>query len=298
MQSLPLHFIPVPGARPLKTHALDNALNDVPPGMFPALLTETDARPSYGLVAFLKAANVAWVRPAVDGQTVEGAFGSPSDRSAPLLSGSTTVAGSVVHPANQATRIGNYTTRMLEEFQARPLRAGAIEPLEWRWDTGVLTDWFQQHMPSSALIFSGEAMTGLLTVSRTDAGIVESFDALISTGNPVSEALRDSAVQQAVDLHSLNFSIEHHFGADALGVFPGGDRHRVPLVTVLGPGMTTGMSPEPQPIDGVHLAVLGSRPFQHLAVRFPLGQTWDAGHGQVLLRSALSAFRTTASSAG
>ncbi|WP_248764166.1 DUF6177 family protein [Pseudarthrobacter sp. SSS035] len=245
-----------------------------------------EAQPTYGLVAFLKATNLPWVRPAEDGQNLENALAVEPAESAPLVSGSVAVSGSVLHPASNSTRIGAYTGQMLEPFQVRPLRAGDTEPLSWPWDIEVNSRWFQSHMPWGSLIFSGANVTGLLVAVRTDAGVVESFDALITTGAPITESVRSRAKTQAKALNSMDFSLEYHFGADASGVYSGADGFRVPLATVLGPGLLKGIDFSRHDVAGVDVDMLGLSPFQHLALTFPLIHTWDGGSGLALRQAA------------
>jgi hypothetical protein len=245
-----------------------------------------DAQPSYGLVAFLKATSLPWVRATEDGQNLENALAVEPAESAPLVSGSVAVSGSVLHPASHSTRIGAYTAQMLEPFQVLPLRAGDTEPLSWPWDLEVNSRWFQSHMPWAGLIFSGANVTGLLAAVRTDAGVVESFDALITTGAPITESVRTGATTQATALNSVDFSLEYHFGADASGVYSGADGFRVPLATVLGPGLLKGIDFSRHDVAGVGLDMLGLTPFQHLALTFPLVHAWDGGRGQDLRQAA------------
>jgi hypothetical protein len=281
-QGLPLHIVPAPSARPWKTNALAGALANVPPGAVPAVAMLREAQPSYGLVAFLKAAGVHWLRPSVDGQNLENALAVHPENSATLVLGSIAVRGSVLHPATYGTRIGEHTARMLEPFQVSPLRTGDTEPLSWPWDTEVVSQWFRSQMPWGALIFSGANVTGLLTVVRTESGVLESFDALITTGAPVSESMRDSAIDNAVALNSTDFSLEYHFGADSMGVHSGADGFRVPLAAVAGPGIANDIKPSRRAIEAVDMERLGTRPFQHLAVRFPMVTAWDHGQAQGL----------------
>jgi Family of unknown function (DUF6177) len=286
-RGLPLHFIPAPAARPWKTRALGQALADIPPGAVPAVAMRRDAMPSYGLVAFLKATSLPWARPAADGRNLEDALRILPDGPAPLPAGSLAVSGSVLHPAGHATRVGDFTAGLLEPFGVRPLRAGDTEPLGWNWDVDEITGWFRSHMPWSALVFSGADVTGLLTAARTEAGVVESFDALLTTGSPATETLRSDAIGQAAALNSLDFTMEHHFGADASGVHPGADGFRVPLASVLGPDLLKGLDPLPPAVEGVRVERLGFRPFQHLAVCYPLAAAWDGGRAKALRRQLL-----------
>ena len=288
-QGLPLHIVPAPSARPWKTRALARALASVPVGAVPAVAMLREARPSYGLVAFLKATGVPWLRPAEDGQDLENALAARRDKSAPLVSGSVAVCGSVLHPATYGTRIGEFTARMLEPFQVSALRTGDTEPLSWPWDTDMISQWFRVQMPWGALIFSGASVTGLLTVARTESGVLESFDALVTTGAPVSETMRDSAVEKAVALNSTEFSLEYHFGADSMGIHSGADGFRVPLAAVAGPGIAKNINPGRRAIEHVDVERLGTPPFQHLAVRFPMVSAWDQGHGQELHRELFQA---------
>jgi hypothetical protein len=241
-----------------------------------------EARPSYGLIAFLKATGLPWVRPTEDGQNVENALTVQPEDSAPLVEGSVAVSGSVLHPVSYETRIGEHTAQMLEPFQVRPLRAGDTEPLGWPWDVDGITGWFQSHMPWAALIFSGANVTGLLTAARTESGLMESFDALVTTGTPVSETMRDAAIERAAALNSMDFAVEYHFGADSTGIYSGSDRYRVPLAAVLGPTLAKDVDPGGRDFEGVDVERLGTRPFQHLAVRFPMAAAWDRGQGQEL----------------
>lgn len=281
-QGLPLHIISAPAVRPWKTRALGNALADVPPGAVPAVAMQREAQPSYGLVAFLKATGVPWIRPTEDGQNLENALTIQPAEGAPLVSGSVAVSGSVLHPANYSTRIGEHTAQMLEPFQVSPLRAGDTEPLSWTWDIDGLTGWFLSHMPWSAQIFSGTNVTGLLTAVRTESGVVESFDALVTTGTPLSSTMRDTAIRRAVSLSAMAFHMEYHFGADSMGVYSGSDRYRVPLAAVLGPALAKEVDLGRRKIDGADVERLGFRPFQYLALRFPLVTAWDQGQGQQL----------------
>jgi hypothetical protein len=137
-------------------------------------------------------------------------------------------------------------------------------------------------VPWAGLIFSGASVTGLLTAVRTDAGVVESFDALVTTGSPVSEPVRDAAIERAAALGSMDFSVEYHFGADSMGVYSGADGFRVPLATVLGPGLLKDVDFRRHDVEGVGLDMVGLTPFQHLALTFPLVQAWDGGRGQAL----------------
>jgi hypothetical protein len=288
-QGLPLHLVPAPAARPWKTRSLGSALADVPPGAVPAVAMLREAQPSYGLVAFLKATSLPWVRPTEDGKNLENVLTVLPANSAPLVSGSVAVSGSVLHPASHITRIGSYTAQMLEPFQVRPLRAGDAEPLGTPWDIDVISRWFQSHMPWAALIFSGTHVTGLLTAVRTESGVVESFDALITSGSPVTDSVRSRAIDQAVALNSADFNMELHFGADALGVYSGADRFRVTLAAVLGPDLLKGVDVAPLSAEGVALEWMGFRPFQHVAVRFPLVAAWDGGRGHALRQQLLRA---------
>jgi hypothetical protein len=286
---LPLHFVPAPAFRPWKTRALGNALADVPPGAVPAVAMLREAQPSYGLVAFLKATGVPWIRPTEHGRDLENTLSlHPGDR-APLVSGNVAVSGSVLHPSSYATRIGAFTAQMLEPFQVRPLRAGDTEPLGWMWDIDGLTGWFHSHMPWSAQIFSGTNVTGLLTAVRTESGVVESFDALVTSGTPLSGTMRDAAIERAVSLSSMDFSVEYHFGADSMGVYSGSDQCRVPLAAVLGPTLAKEVDLDRRKIEGVDVERLGFRPFEHLAVRFPLVTAWDQGQGQHLRQELFQA---------
>lgn len=286
---LPLHIIPAPAVRPWKTRALGTALADVPPGAAPAVAMLREAQPSYGLVAFLKATNLPWVRPTEDGQNLENALTVQPAESAPLASGSLAVSGSVLHPANYSTRIGAHTAQMLEPFQVRPLRTGDTEPLSGTWDIEVISRWFQSHMPWGALIFSGANVTGLLTAVRTQSGVVESFDALVTTGTPLSSTMRDTAIERAVSLSAMDFHLEYHFGADSMGVYSGSDRYRVPLAAVLGPSLAKEVDLSQRRIEGADVERLGSGPFQHLAIRFPLVTAWDQEHGQHLRQELILA---------
>lgn len=288
-QALPLHIIPAPGARPWKTRSLEHALAEVPPGSVPAVAMHREAQPSYGLVAFLKATGLPWARPTDDGRSLENALNVDPEGAAPLVSGSVAVTGTVLHAAGHTTQIGTYTARMLEPFQVRPSRAGDTEPLGWTWDVDRITGWSQSHMPWSALLFSGAHVTGLLTAARTESGVVESFDALVTTGSPVTESVRSNAIAQAAALNSMDFKAELHFGADASGVYSGADQFRVPLAAVLGPELLRGVDLAPPDAEGVTLERLGFRPFQHLAVRLPLVTAWDAGRGEALRQQLLRA---------
>lgn len=286
-QGLPLHIIPAPAVRPWKTRALGNALADVPPGAAPAVAMRREAQPSYGLVAFLKATNLPWVRPTEDGQNLENALTVQPAEGAPLVSGGVAVSGSVLHPANYSTRIGEHTAQMLEMFQVCPLRAGDTEPLSWTWDIEVISRWFQSHMPWGALIFSGANVAGLLTAERTESGVVESFDALVTTRTPLSSTMRDTAIERAVSLSAMDFHLEYHFGADSRGVYSGSDRYRVPLAAVLGPTLAKEVDLSQRKVEGADVEMLGFRPFQHLAARFPLVTAWDQEHGQHLRQELL-----------
>ncbi len=290
-QGLPLHFISAPGTRPWKTRSLAHALTELPPGSVPAVTMLREARPSYGLVAFLKATDLVWARPTDDGEDLENALNVAPDGAAPLAGGSVAVTGSVLHPAGHTTHIGAYTARMLEPFHVHPSRAGDAEPLGWTWDVDGITGWFQSHMPWSALLFAGEHVTGLLTAVRTASGVVESFDALITNGIPVTDRVRSGAIAQAAALNSVDFTLEHHFGADASGVYSGADQFRVPLAAVLGPDALKSVDVSVPKAGGVALERLGFRPFQHLAVRFPLVEAWDGGSGRALRRQLLQTQR-------
>lgn len=280
--ALPLHLIPVPGARPWKTHGLDRELAAVPPGTVPAITTHEDAQPSYGLVAFLKATGLLWARSSDDSGDLENAFAARAGTTAPLSSGSIAVSGSVLHEASHTTHIGAYTAGMLEPFQVRPIRTGRTEPLSQNWDINAMTAWFQAHMPWSALVFSGTDMTGLLTAVRTESGVVESFDALITTGHAVTDGVCTSAINRAVALNSVDFRFELHFGANASGVRSGADTFRAPLAAVLGPDLVNASNVSPPEVAGVDLDWLGLQPVQHLAVRFPLVSGWDGGRAQAM----------------
>lgn len=139
---------------------------------------------------------------------------------------------------------------------------------------------------SQTLVFSGTHVTGLLTALRTDTGVVESFDALITTGRSVDDSVRQTAIERAVTLNSMDFSMEHHFGADAMGVHSGADQFRVPLATVLGSDLLKKVVLNQHNAGGADFEVLGNRPFQHMAVKFPLVSTWDDGKGQALRQAA------------
>jgi Family of unknown function (DUF6177) len=282
--STPLHPIPLPGLRPWKSFALDRALLEAPAGTLPAVVMEREASPSYGLVAYLRATGVPWFMPDADGGLEDAPSLTLAARS-PLPAACLAVRGRVLHPADHTTVIGDYTAKMLESLGARPQHSGRVEPLAAEWNTTALTEWFRGHMPWSALVISGAHLTGLLTVSRADGGVLESFDALITNGHPVTPEALDTVLGLAHSLRSMDFSAELHFGADHGGVQSGGDQYRVPLATMLGPELARDPAAQARPVPGVDIRSLGSRPFQSLTVRYPIVNAWDGGKGQELSRT-------------
>lgn len=283
--STPVHPVPLAGARLWKTTALDRALLAAPAGTVPAVLTLADTTASYGLAAYLRATGVPWLTTGTS-DAVEDRSALPAGATAPLERGGLALRGRVLHPAGHGTVFGGYTTQMLEAAGVRPRHSGPYEPLGDAWDTPALTVWFRGHMPWAAVVFSGDGVTGLLSAARTDAGVLESFDALVTGAAPPDEGTVDSLLDQAASLNSLDFSLELHFGADDGGVLPGGDRFRVPLGTLLGPAAVRNLPAEPNSGEGLLVRKTGPRPFQSLAVRYPLRHSWDGGAGQDLRRTA------------
>ena len=284
--STPVHPVPLPGTGPWKTLSLDHALLTAPEGTLPAVVMDAAARPSYGLAAYLRATGVPWLTTDADG-AVEDPMSPPPGTDSPLPVGSLALSGRVLHPANHGTVVGGYTTQMLESAGARPEYSGPYEPLSEAWDPAALTKWFRSRMPWSALVFAGDGVTGLLSAARTDAGVLESFDALITAGHPLNEGRVNSLLERAASLNSLDFGVELHFGADDGGVHAGGDRFRVPLATLLGPEPARNLPGEPA-VPGMTVRKFGPRFLQSLALTYPLRHSWDGGAGLELRRAAFS----------
>lgn len=287
--STPVHPIPLPGRRPWKSYSLERDLLAVPAGSLPAVVMEPNACPSYGLVAYLQTTGVPWLMPDGEGG-LEDAPRLPLDPASPLQGSAVAVKGRILHPASHATVIGDYTANMLAAFGARPEHSGSVEPLSTPWNSGDLTQWARGNMPWSARVFSGDHLAGLLTVSRTEGGVMESFDALVSNGHPVTAELLDAVLDQAHSLRSVDFIAELHFGADRNGIRSGGDQYRVPLAALLGPELAKDRTIAPYKVPGADIRKMGSRPFLSYAVRFPLVGSWDGGAGQELRRAVFPDF--------
>lgn len=252
-----------------------------------ALQTRADAAASYPLVAFLRAANIPWATEGLDGEphkTVAATeVGGP-----PGASAGVGLYGSVLHAATGDLVLGLFTSRMLAAAGCSPEFMGAAEPLHQPWDAMALTAWLRHAMPYGIALVSGPGFAGVVTVRRTEAGVLESFDVLMSApsaGIPVPEsgALKAAAVEANVQ----EFGMDVHFGAVGLRMPAGREALRVPQLLVLGPTMHHGGAAVAEGHTGVDVEVLGNAPFQHLAIRYPAASSWDGGEARGLQQRIL-----------
>ena len=181
-------------------------------------------------------------------------------------------------------------TGMLAAAGCTPEFMGPAEPLQEPWDPALLTARLRENMPWGIELVSGHGFAGAVTAYRTEAGVVEAFDVLISA--PDVDALPDPAALEAaaVGANAQEIGLELHFGASGLSVPAGREALKVPQLLILGPSLHRSI-PETlilQP-EGMAAEVLGQAPFQHLAIRYPAVSAWDGGIARVTQQRILNA---------
>jgi hypothetical protein len=303
-----LVLVPTPALHPWLSRTLRaelrNAVISASGQSIVALKTTHAAAPSYPLLAFLKAAGIPWVTQEPGGD-LENALAARGPADAPSARTAIRIYGSVLHAATEDLLLGPFTSRMLLAATGyEPEYMGPSEPMERVWETADLTAWLQQQMPVGTLLLAGTGLAGTVTAYRTEAGVVESFDALLSEDQvegrtPDGEAPpwhpvgRTAVEAAAIEANVQEFGMELHFGTKGLFVQAGHDAFRVPQLLVLGPSLHGGTQPDPSVLEGVDAEVLGVAPFQHLAVRYPASFAWDDGHAQYLQQRILHAVAHT-----
>ncbi|UKA50812.1 DUF6177 family protein [Arthrobacter sp. FW305-123] len=289
MKSIPLVPVTSPAVRPWLSGTLRRELRQAAEasagnGVI-SLQTPREASASYPLVGFLKAAGIPWIVEGPGGEVLDAlaADAAPSSDAAaasgaPPVSPAVVIRGSVLHAASGDLILGTFTSRMLAAAGCTPEYLGPEEPLQQRWNEAALTAWLRETMPLGIALLSGQGFAGVLAAYRTDSGVVEAFDVLMSA--PSSSALPDLVTLEAaaVEANAQELTVELHFGASGLSIPAGGDSMRVPQLLVLGPSLHRGV-PEAVELDpaGAAAALRGHAPFQHLAVRYPTVLSWDGG---------------------
>jgi len=234
------------------------------------------------LVGFLKAAGIPWIVEGLGGEVLDAlaADAAPGSDAAvassvPAVIPAVVIRGSVLHAASGDLMLGDFTFGMLAAASCTPKLVGPAEPLQHSWNQAMLTAWLRENMPLGIALMAGQAFAGVVTAYRTDSGVVEMFDVLVSGSPGIAVASLEAA---AVEANALELTVEMHFGASGLSVPVGGDAMRVPQLLVLGPSLHRGV-PEVVRLDpaGVAAELRGHVPFQHLAVRYPKASTWDGG---------------------
>ena len=290
MRSIPFVPVSTPAARPWLSRTLRRDLQQAAVATagtgVVALQSLPDASASYPLVAFLKAAGIPWVVEGTGSQLHDALVAT----GAPELSPAVVIYGSVLHAASADLMLGTFTSGMLASAGCTPEYMGPVEPLQEPWDPAVLTTRLRENMPWGIELVSGQGFAGAVTASRTEAGVVEAFDVLISA--PDVDALPDPAALEAaaVGANAQEIGLELHFGASGLSVPAGREALRVPQLLILGPSLHRSI-PETlikQP-EGMATEILGQAPFQHLAVRYPVVSAWDGGVARVTQQRILSA---------
>jgi hypothetical protein len=318
--TIPLVPVRIPASRPWLSSMLRGDLQEAAAAAagngVVALQTYHDAAASYPLVAFLKAAQIPWAVEGADG-ALQDAFaepGSSAETGASAEAGASpetgvrevgpavVLYGSVLHAAAGDLLLGSFTSRMLAAAGCAPEYMGDAEPLRQHWDTVALTAWLRQNMPHGIAVVSGQGFAGIVSAYRTDAGVVESFDVLVSAGS--AEALvsaSETLETVAVDANAQEFGMELHFGASGLSIVAGRQTNRVPRLLVLGPSLHQGgaalqgwaalhgAGAQAEGRARVDIEVQGSAPFQHLAIRYPSASSWDGGDGRRLHEQILGA---------
>ncbi|MFJ6538805.1 DUF6177 family protein [Paenarthrobacter sp. NPDC091711] len=290
MSSIPWVPVPTPAARPWLSRTLRRDLQQAAAASagngIVAFQTRADAAITYPLLAFLKAAGIPWfaedpngeVRDALEAADAAQFSDTAAASGPPAVSPAVVIRGSVLHAASGDLILGTFTSRMLTAAGFTPEYLGPAEPLQQRWNEAALTAWLRETMPLGIAVLSGQGFAGVVTAFRTDSGMVEAFDVLMSA--PSSSALPDLVTLEAaaVEANAQELAVELHFGASGLSIPVGGDAMRVPQLLVLGPSLHSGV-PEAVELDpaGAAAALHGHAPFQHLAVRYPTASTWDGG---------------------
>ncbi|MBT2587614.1 DUF6177 family protein [Arthrobacter sp. ISL-95] len=302
MSSIPLVPVPTPAARPWLSRTLRRDLQQAAAASagngIVALQTRADAVVTYPLLAFLKAAGIPWFAEDPNGEVRDALAATAATQfsdtaaasdaaaandaaaasSAPPVSPAVVIRGSVLHAASGELILGAFTSGMLAAAGCTPEYQGPAEPLQQRWNEAALTAWLRETMPLGIALLSGQGFAGIVTAYRTETGVVEAFDVLMSASP--SSTLPDPAALEAaaVEANAQELTVELHFGASGLSIPAGGDAMRVPQLLVLGPSLHRGV-PEAVELDaaGAASALRGHAPFQHLAVRYPTASTWDGG---------------------
>ena len=302
MRSIPFVPVSTPAARPWLSRTLRRDLQQAAAATagtgVVALQSLPEASASYPLVAFLKAAGIPWVVEGTGGQLHDALVATEAlvatdagvTTGAPQVSPAVVIYGSVLHAASAELMLGTFTSGMLASAGCTPEYMGPVEPLQEPWDPAVLTTRLRENMPWGIELVSGQGFAGAVTASRTEAGVVEAFDVLISA--PDVDALPDPAALEAaaVGANAQEIGLELHFGASGLSVPAGREALRVPQLLILGPSLHRSI-PETlikQP-EGMATEILGQAPFQHLAVRYPVVSAWDGGVARVTQQRILSA---------
>ncbi|MFF2843381.1 DUF6177 family protein [Paenarthrobacter sp. NPDC057981] len=287
MTSLPLVPVMTPAGRAWLSGTLHRDLQqaafEAAGKGIPALQTPADATASYPLVAFLKAAGLPWVVEGPDGALLDAFEASGAPQPSPAV----VMYGSVLHAATGDLVLGAFTSGMLAAAGCAPEYMGFAEPLQEPWNPELLTARLREKMPLAIGLLSGNGSAGVLSAYRSEAGVVESFDVLVAAHPGMSPAGRERLEVAAVQANAQEFGIDLHFGAAGLSIPVGGDGFRVPQLLVLGPTLHQG----PDGHAGADTEILGTAPFQHLAIRYPESSSWDGGTARRLQLQALGPAR-------
>ena len=292
MSGVPLAVVQLAGPRPWLSGTvlagLRNAVLDSSGQRVVTVRTEPGAQPSYPLLAFLRSAGIPWVTPGAEGGLADGSTGATLPEGHTECQ-ATAIRGSVLHEATGRLRIGEFTAGLLTSCAGvAPELMGTSEPLGTPWDPDELTIWLRERMPLASMLLAGPGFAGAVTAYRTESGVVEAFDVLVSRDVLVDREIplkRDggraldlqAAAAAALAANVQELSIERHFGAAGLNVTAGADHLRVPELLVLGPGRHRGLPADPAVAAVAAAGLAGVAPFQHLVVHFHQGGGWDLG---------------------
>lgn len=241
------------------------AAAEAPESHILALQTDAGSSLSYPLVSLLRASGMLWLVDGADGEVRNGFTDSqPGAAFAPGKSPAVVFSASALHAAGEDLHLGGFTSRMLGAAGLRPGSMGLTEPMQHPWDMDVLTIGLREQVPVGVVLLAGEGFSGSVGAHRTEAGVVESFDVLVSVGSwdwDLSMELADAAVEE----NAQALGVDMHGGTLDGFVQEGGDRYRAPGLRVYGPSRHRGV---PEGLE--HSAELrGLAPFQHLILTLP-----------------------------
>ena len=184
MSGVPLAVVQLAGPRPWLSGTvlagLRNAVLDSSGQRVVTVRTEPGAQPSYPLLAFLRSAGIPWVTPGAEGGLADGSTGATLPEGHTECQ-ATAIRGSVLHEATGRLRVGEFTAGLLTSCAGvAPELMGTSEPLGTPWDPDELTTWLRERMPLASMLLAGPGFAGAVTAYRTESGVVEAFDVLVS----------------------------------------------------------------------------------------------------------------------